>query len=514
MVARLTRDHVRSVCEERGFDLLSYKNSRSKIIVNCKSCEQNPQEYCWSQIRDGQICRYCSGAKVDLLEPFRRHGLRPLEEPETYRSKVNVECINCAQCLSEKTSYKNLERIEDTPCWVCNSYQLEKRNSFLAKGWELSDKYTSRDRFYLVQCKTCGHWSDIHGKTVEKWSANCPVCRNSRLYRLIGARLEVLEGELKSPLDLQDLKKKAAVFCHKCGTPGALVFKDVVYGRQGFCSNCALTARAEKRRRHDYIEHLDRLSLEYVSGNYINEDSLISYKCKRCNLSDRTTVGLLRSRTVGCLYCAGKKLGEDPLGLFREKGFTPLEPFRGHQVPLLCICPRCSDQCRPTRLNLQQGHFGCTCILEDNPGVYNKTFFEKNKSLKCATGGVYLIEFTDIDGTIFYKIGIHLARTNRVDAHVRQTGKCVQYAVAALYDCWRLEQFILEQVSEVAYTPLITLRGGSTECFREADLSIESFWSEVFHVVPEYFVQASKESNLILNTLYPNLRLLTEMPCI
>ncbi len=77
-----------------------------------------------------------------------------------------------------------------------------------------------------------------------------------------------------------------------------------------------------------------------------------------------------------------------------------------------------------------------------------------------------------------------------------------------------LEQFILEQVSEVAYTPLITLRGGSTECFREADLSIESFWSEVFHVVPEYFVQASKESNLILNTLYPNLRLLTEMPCI
>lgn len=511
MVAKLTKERVESVCADRGFELLLYESSRKKIRVNCKKCNQNAQEYWWSQIRDGQICRYCSGAKVDLLEPFRRLGLKPLTEPRNWKSSVKVECIKCSVTLTEKASYRNLSRTRDSPCCLCNSYQLEKRKLFWIKGWELYECYTSRDIYYSVQCRTCGHWSDIYGATVERWSANCSVCRDLRMYRLIGARLDSLDAELTGPLDLCNLKQRTPALCNRCQTTGSLVFSDVVFSLQGFCHPCALVSRSEKRRRYDYLEQLDRLSLEYASGEYINEDSIIDYKCKDCGLPDCTTVNMLRNRSVGCLFCAGKKLREDPLHLFRDKGFMPLEPFPGHQTPLLCLCPRCKQQCRPTRLNLQQGHFGCACILEENPGIYNKHFFDKNTHLKSATGGIYLIHFVDQDEVNFFKIGIHLARTNRVDVHVRQGGKCVQYAIASLYECWMVEQLILEKLSYCSYSPKIDLRGGSTECLNISGLSIESFWSDIFQEAPSYFVEAGEQADVILNALYPVLRTLPEM---
>ena len=511
MVAKLTKEHVSDVCEERNFELVLYENSKTKIIVNCKTCSQNPQEYWWSQIREGQSCRFCSGAKFDLIEPFKRHGLKPLTRPKNHKFSVSVDCIRCSMTLPEKTSYKNLDRIDETPCWVCNSYQTKKRQLFFFKGWELYERYTSRERYYSVQCIVCGHWSDIHGKTIEKWSANCPVCRDLRMYRLIGARLESLNGVLMGPLDLRDLKRRTPALCNKCQTQGSLVFKDIVYSLQGFCKPCAIASRSEKRRRYDYLDHLKRLSLEYDHGEYVNEDSVIHYKCKDCGLPDCTTVYMLRHREVGCLYCAGKKLSEDPLALFREKGFIPLEPFRGHRTPLLCLCPRCKQHCRPTRLNLQQGHFGCTCVLEDHPGVYNESFFEKNRQLRLATGGIYLIRFVDEDEVNFFKIGIHLARTNRVGVHERQGGKCVQYAIAPLYECWVVEQLILEKLSSFSYSPKMVLKGGSTECLRISGLSIEAFWNQAFQQVPAYFVESKENAEKILNGIYPGLRTLPEM---
>ena len=143
--------------------------------------------------------------------------------------------------------------------------------------------------------------------------------------------------------------------------------------------------------------------------------------------------------------------------------------------------------------------------------MYNKHFFDKNTHLKSATGGIYLIHFVDQDEVNFFKIGIHLARTNRVDVHVRQGGKCVQYAIASLYECWMVEQLILEKLSYCSYSPKIDLRGGSTECLNISELSIESFWSDIFQEAPSYFVEADKQADVILNALYPVLRTLPEM---
>ena len=60
MVARLTRDHVCLVCEERGFDLLSYENSRSNFASEWAQPEGWPY-------RDVRVC-YASTMQMAIDE--------------------------------------------------------------------------------------------------------------------------------------------------------------------------------------------------------------------------------------------------------------------------------------------------------------------------------------------------------------------------------------------------------------------------------------------------------------
>ena len=88
----------------------------------------------------------------------------------------------------------------------------------------------------------------------------------------------------------------------------------------------------------------------------------------------------------------------------------------------------------------------------------------------------------------------------------------MQYAIASLYECWVVEQLILEKLSSFSYSPKMVLRGGSTECLRISELSIEMFWNEAFQRVPAYFVQSKENAQKILNGIYPDLKTLPEMP--
>ncbi|MDB4653891.1 hypothetical protein OAE35_03225, partial [Synechococcus sp. AH-551-E02] len=270
---------------------------------------------------------------------------------------------------------------------------------------------------------------------------------------------------------------------------------------------------AATRRRNDFRFHLDRLLLIFVSGSYKNEDSIITFKCEKCDKPDKATVGQLRIRTSGCQYCAKRRLADDPLDLFRKKGFSPLsDKFFGHTTPTPCICPRCNQITSPTRLNLQQGHFGCTCILEDHPGVYSKNYFQDHPDHKGLAGGLYLMQFIDTDETIFLKIGIHLLRTNRVNVHISKGGKCIQYVAGALYDCWVAEQKILAQLKEYKYEPIMEINGGRTECLKDACVNLEKSWAMFFGTAADYFMETKSKSNETLLNIYPLLKTSTELP--
>ena len=449
MVRGLSIEIVRAKCLERGFRLISYRNIRTKVVVECLTCNHNPQEYWWSQIRDGQICRYCSGAVVDLLTPFRNLDLKPLTQPLTHKSLVAVQCQKCNSELANKTSYKNLLRRNETPCWICSEYQARKRNLFFSKGWELASEYTKRERKYTCQCRSCGHHSLISGSAAEKWSANCPTCREIHLYRLIGERLNQLNGRLLEPLSLKNTKSKTRTLCKTCGEVAPLTFKDVIYGGQGFCKNCGVRSRAATRRKDDIQDNLERLGLIRTGGDYINEDSKIQYKCAECDHPGETTVGQLRIRTVGCLECN-----------------------------------------------------------DTSPGRYTHEFFNNKPEYKDQIGALYLILFKDSDGTKFLKVGIHKVNTCRVAQHKNKGGKCIQYIAGPLHACFIVEQNILRHIREqkIKYWPKIDILGGKTECFNLIDIDLETFWLHSHSEQPKFSVSHSSGADRIVKLIFPALK--------
>ena len=114
----------------------------------------------------------------------------------------------------------------------------------------------------------------------------------------------------------------------------------------------AAPGRAEARRDKDWMRLFDELRITYLSGNYINEDSVIEYICPECKLEDAARISCLRNRSSGCMYCAGCKI-DDPLELFYAKDLIPLESYKNALSPLSCICKRCGEPTSPARNNLQ-----------------------------------------------------------------------------------------------------------------------------------------------------------------
>ena len=341
MTKKLDENHVRDICNRKNFTLIRYKNSRNKVQIKCNSCQRKDSLW-WSSIRDGNGCAWCTGQKIDLNKAFFDKNLVPNTSPNHCREKVFWKCKICHESGPNPISEKDLKRRESTPCWICNTYQINKRKMFFHKGWELFEPYEKRKR-YKCACKVCGHKYQISANTVEKWSANCPVCRDIRLYKLLGNRLEKLNAIVTGPINLKNLVCKSDAICLTCSKPSKYVFKDIVYSRQGFCKSCARVNSSEKRRVNNVDEILKSKNLIFTKGIYKNEHSIISYKCEICKKEDKVSVAALRIRKTNCLFCDGRKLKDDPLQIFKDKGLVPQESFKGHQTPLLCLCSKCGN---------------------------------------------------------------------------------------------------------------------------------------------------------------------------
>ena len=75
----------------------------------------------------------------------------------------------------------------------------------------------------------------------------------------------------------------------------------------------------------------------------------------------------------------------------------------------------------------------------------------------------------DIDGTIFYKIGITAALESRISGFIRENGNELLWSKEdLLYNCFLAEQKIIEENKKFFYRPKKIINGGITEC-----LSIE-----------------------------------------
>jgi len=499
MVAKLTNEEVKSKCDEAGWILEStFVNIKTKLKVRCKKCTSQ-REIWWAQIRAKQECTYCTGARIDLAAAFKEKQLLPLSEPKTVRDIVQCKCLIC-QSINIFAMEKDVNKMKESPCKICKDrkFQAAKQALCFRKGWELYDNFSTRSKRYKAQCIKCGHYSKLHGGTICSSNPNnCKNCRAQLVYKLIGERLDELGGQLSAPINPYDLSKKYKAFCFKCQKDRPLSIIDTVYSGQGFCKQCGDQKRGRARRVKDWKDIFELLGLRYLSGEYINEDSIMQYECLECGKEDATRLSNLRNRrNGGCMYCAGQKI-ENPLDLFIANDLTPLEDYKDALTPLRCICNRCGEPTSPARNNLQQGHGGCRkCSAKDLGGVYSEGYFENHPDEKDTQAGLYLIDFIDTNGQRFFKIGIHKITTRRVYDHLRLGGKCIQYLAASLYDCWLTEKYILNKTLSKAYVPEMKLCGGNYECFVDCEIWLQSeFLSAVGRWTALF--QAKDEAHLI-----------------
>lgn len=109
---------------------------------------------------------------------------------------------------------------------------------------------------------------------------------------------------------------------------------------------------------------------------------------------------------------------------------------------------------------------GCKhCTASSGPGKYCETLFKRKPELKDAPGILYFLELNDIDGTIFYKIGMTVNLRTRFYDFIKNNGGRICWTIEdTLYECFQKEQFILSKYADFKYNPQLVM-SGKTECF-------------------------------------------------
>ena len=96
MTQKLSEEVVKIICIAKGFNLIKYVNSRTKVDIQCKRCKRLDNLW-WSSIRDGKGCAWCSGQKIDLNQAFINKNLIPINKPKHCRQKVSWKCSSCGE---------------------------------------------------------------------------------------------------------------------------------------------------------------------------------------------------------------------------------------------------------------------------------------------------------------------------------------------------------------------------------------------------------------------------------
>ncbi|NBP02164.1 MAG: GIY-YIG nuclease family protein [Proteobacteria bacterium] len=180
----------------------------------------------------------------------------------------------------------------------------------------------------------------------------------------------------------------------------------------------------------------------------------------------------------GCPKCKADKRSftwPEMFNQFPEKNKTYYTydetTYRRSGVKMRMICPKHGEFWQKPEIH--KNGSGCRiCNASGGPGKYCETLFDRRPELKQTPGFLYFIELFDSDNTKFYKIGITTSLKTRFYNYVENNrGRIIWVKADLLYNCFLLEQKILEKNSNIAYRPVNLCIGGKTECFTKEILN-------------------------------------------
>jgi hypothetical protein len=214
------------------------------------------------------------------------------------------------------------------------------------------------------------------------------------------------------------------------------------------------------------LVHRDRYS--YVNTEYIAMLKKVAIICLKHGEFWQTPADHLWNH--GCNKCKGDKSSftwEEIYNQFPEKNKTyysyDKDSYTRNSVKMKIICPKHGEFWQKPELHKTGS--GCKrCTASGGPGRYCETIFSRSPELKEKQGLLYFIELIDSDNRIFYKVGITTSMRTRYYNFIKKNGgKILWTKNDTLYNCFILEQNILEENKLFKYIPIMPL-AGKNEC--------------------------------------------------
>jgi len=213
--------------------------------------------------------------------------------------------------------------------------------------------------------------------------------------------------------------------------------------------------------------HKDRYS--YQNVEYVKMLQKVCITCKVHGDFWQTPADHLWNH--GCPKCKADKRSFSWVEMFNQfpdknKNYYTYEEttYKRNSVKMKMVCPKHGEFWQKPELH--KNGAGCKiCTASGGPGKYCETIFNRKPELKQKPGFLYYIELLDADNTKFYKIGITTSMKNRFYNFIENNhGKVLWIRKDTLYNCFLLEQKILQENTNFLYRPINLNIGGKTEC--------------------------------------------------
>ena len=382
-----------------------YSGANSNWKCKCKRCGKivTPKYASVNFGRKG--CKYCAGIAVDPddAEKFMlSKKLKPLEPYKGGHHKWKCRCMICGKNIS--LQYNHV-RQGVSGCAYCSKNRVDKDDvvkRFSELGYKLNSKYVSAHKKVKLECINCGVVVEQTFAHVNFKEQKCYFCKSVRP-RL---NLKVVTKELSSIYELLEPIKpgegKSRAICRVCK-------KEVVIarGQKAGLNGCPYCT-GKKVDADDAVRAMRKFGFKPLEP-FIASNRKWKSKHVKCGNIVYGSYKQISRKGTGCKYCAKTFVDpEDAKILMLDRGFEPLEPYKGAQARWKSRCVSCSKVSYPTYASTKDGH-GCKfCAIQGMD--YNKPAF------------IYLITHKEFDAL---KVGIG-SQKFRIRQHTEQGWEVIQ----------------------------------------------------------------------------------------
>lgn len=174
----------------------------------------------------------------------------------------------------------------------------------------------------------------------------------------------------------------------KCGN---IFYKTFNKLRNSFfiCKDCMNKLRSQKYRLNikDVIEYINNTGCEYISGEYINGNSLLTIKCQCGNIYTRK-FAYFKGGEINCKQCANKKTSQAKMkynintlkNIVSQRGYEIIGgEYKTCMTPMDCKCPK-GHIFKVKLINVLYSNYGCQICQHEYQRGENHPMYKGGES--------------------------------------------------------------------------------------------------------------------------------------